>query len=207
MHAEILGPLRLKVLHRIAAPATDQGFYLAGGTSVALQFGHRRSVDFDWFTNQSFNPSVLSASLTKEFPGFEITSSAEGTLHGIFGGVQMSFLYYNYHLLAPLVVWPSVGVQMASLDDLGAMKLAAVSQRTAKKDFVDVYALIERHQRLTGLLELYHTKYQIKDSIHVLYGLMAAEQADLQPMPKMYWNLSWKTVKTSIFQWVKEIAP
>jgi hypothetical protein len=121
---------------------TAQQFYLGGGTALAIHLGHRRSVDFDWFTQEHItDPLRLAQDLNDQGIVFVTRSIERGTLHGSVSGVQVSFLEYRYPLLQPLVAWPMFGCTLASPEDLACMKLSALAQRGAKKDFIDIYAL------------------------------------------------------------------
>jgi hypothetical protein len=188
-------------------PVTQRRFYLAGGTALAAQLGHRRSVDLDWFTEERLvDPLMLGQELREEGVSFVTGQVARGTLHGMVSGVRASFLEYRYPLLEPTVSWPEFECSLASLPDLACMKLSAVSQRGARKDFVDIYALVERYQPLTKLLGLYQQKYSVADIAHVLYGLAYFDDAENERMPKMLWPVNWRTMKKSIQQWVREAA-
>ncbi|NIQ96181.1 MAG: nucleotidyl transferase AbiEii/AbiGii toxin family protein, partial [Desulfuromonadales bacterium] len=74
-----------------------------------------------------------------------------GTLHGTVAGIRVSFLEYRYPLLQPLVPWATYGFSLASLEDLACMKLSAIAQRGAKKDFIDLHALVTSFSSLTRL--------------------------------------------------------
>jgi hypothetical protein len=140
LHREALGRSQRSLLPRLAPLARQQGFYLAGGTALALQLGHRRSVDFDWFREDPIgDPLRLAADLRAAGLRFETDRVEKGTLHGRASGVRVSFLEYGYPLLKPLR--EVEGLRLAALEDIAAMKLAAVAQRGSKKDFVDVFAL------------------------------------------------------------------
>ncbi len=95
---------------------------------------------------------------------------------------------------------------MASLDDLAGMKLAAVAQRGAKKDFIDLFALLEKHRPLNELLSLYQKKFSIRDIGHVLRATTYFDDAERQRMPSMIWGASWLDVKDAIKRQAKEFA-
>jgi hypothetical protein len=140
LHREALGRSQRSLLPRLAPLARQHGFYLAGGTALALQLGHRRSVDFDWFREDPIDdPLRLAADVRAAGLRFETDRVEKGTLHGQASGVRVSFLEYGYPLLRPLR--EVEGLRLAALEDIAAMKLAAVAQRGSKKDFVDVFAL------------------------------------------------------------------
>jgi hypothetical protein len=95
LHREALGRWQRLLLPRLAPLAREHGFYLAGGTGLALQVGHRRSVDFDWFREDPIDdPLRLAADLRAPDFRFETDRVEKGTLHGRASGVRVSFLQY-----------------------------------------------------------------------------------------------------------------
>ena len=200
LHQEVLGRSQRSLLPTLSPFARDQGFYLAGGTGLALQLGHRRSVDFDWFREQPIeDPLRLAAELRTPALRFEIDRVEKGTLHGTARSVRVSFLEYRYPLLMP---WLEVsGLRLASPEDIAAMKLAAVAQRGSKKDFVDVFALGQRFA-LADMLDFYRAKYGLKDVGHVLVALAYFDEADRERLPSLLRRWDWSTMKATIRRWV-----
>lgn len=198
---EALTPTQSRVLHQLG-PAMRR-FYMGGGTAVALHLGHRRSADLDWFTAEGLeDPLRLGQEIRDE--GIRLTTAqvGRGTLH--VSGVRVTFLEYTYPMLEPPVPWADPGCLLASLDDLACMKLAAVTQRGSKKDFVHVYAVGRRHRPLAEMLRLYQRKYSVADIGHVLYGLAYFEEADRERMPRLLWEAN--SIKRTIQAWVREVA-
>jgi hypothetical protein len=106
-------------------------------------------------------------------------------------------------LLGELHTVQELGCQLASLDDLTAMKLAAVSQRGSRKDFLDIYELGIKHASIERMLELYEQKYAVTDIGHVLLGLSYFDDAEQEPMPIVMQDINWGDVKKTIRSWVK----
>ncbi|MBS3920107.1 MAG: nucleotidyl transferase AbiEii/AbiGii toxin family protein [Deltaproteobacteria bacterium] len=182
-------------------------FYLGGGTAIALCLGHRHSIDFDWFSGERIaDPLHLAEDIRDKGSPFVTGQIDRGTLHGTISGIRMSFLEYRYPLLKPLIFYSEDLCQIASLEDLACMKLSAIAQRGSKKDFLDVYALGLRRISLKNMVQLYQKKYSVQDTAHILYGLSFFDDADKERMPKMYWDVDWRTVKKTIQGWVKEIG-
>ncbi len=182
-------------------------FYLAGGTALALTVGHRSSEDFDWFTQNNLDDPFLFASLLRDEGVAFMTEHVEkGTLYGTLDGVRVSFIRYQYPLLQPVTRVEGAYGTIASLDDIACMKLSAVTQRGARKDFVDIYALIESHKPLMTLLQLFKEKYNTNDIASVIYALTYFDDAETEAMPDMRWNVSWEEIKRQIVMWVKEIS-
>ena len=127
-----MGTVQQKVLRQLGPLMDTQRFYLGGGTALAIHLGHRRSVDFDWFTRERIaDPPHLARDLNDQDIAFVTGNIERGTLHGAVSGVQVSFLEYRYPLLQPLVAWPMFGCMLASPEDLACMKLSALAQRGA----------------------------------------------------------------------------
>ncbi len=206
LHEEVLAPRLRTALRSLGPGAESEGFYLAGGTAVALHLGHRRSADLDWFTEHPVGDFLL---LGRRLFGLGIPLAVEavapGTLHGRLHGVRASFFEYRYPLLTPLTRWPECGCALASLDDLACMKLSAIAQRGAKKDFIDLYALAHNHRPLSELLDAYQRKYGILDIAHVIYGLSYFDTADSERTPPLLWNIDWRTAKRAIRGWVAQL--
>jgi hypothetical protein len=131
-----LTSVQIQVLHMVASFVAERQYYLGGGTALAIFLRHRRSLDLDWFTLEGFTDPLVFAQDPREVGiPFSTEQTAPGTLHGQVEGVRVGFLEFHYPLLAPLVHWSDTGANLASLDDLACMKLAAIAQRGLKKDF------------------------------------------------------------------------
>ncbi len=178
LHSEVMPLAQQKVLGKLGPVARNAGFYLGGGTAVAIHIGHRRSVDLDWFTTRKIpDPLQLAASLHSPAYTLEVGATDRGTLHAKADGVLVSFLEYQYPLLSPATDWLQFGCDLASLVDLASMKLAAVAGRGSRKDFVDVFALLRSGLTLDEMLDLYRQKYSTQDIGHVLMSLTFFDEA------------------------------
>lgn len=174
---------------------------------MAIVLGHRHSVDLDWFTAERIDdPARLGRDIRAS--GIQIVPQqvGRGTLHAKVSGVRVSFLEYPYPLLQPAVAWEDYGCLVASLDDLACMKLSALVQRGSKRDFIDLYALGREHKPLPELLELYRRKYAMEDTSNLLYALTYLDDADRERLPRMRWDVDWRTVKRTIQGWVRDLA-
>ena len=204
-HAEVLPANQRAVLEALGSFASSRGFYLAGGTAVALHLGHRSSVDLDWFgESEPADPMALLGALREAVPAVEPCPSAPGTLYARVRGVSVSFLRYRYPLMGPKVAWSEVGCELAPLGDLAAMKLVAIAQRGARRDFVDVAALLAHGLPLSQMLDLYRAKYGTDEVLPVLTGLSYFDDAEAEPQPAMLDGSNWATVKARLRQAVRQ---
>jgi len=206
MHAEVLPPEQQACLRQLGPAATALGFHLIGGTAIAIQLGHRQSVDFDWCTRQfPVEPVNLTATLAGRGVPLAPTSLAYGNVHGSVAGVKVSFLEFAPPLLAPTIEWPEYGCRLAGLADLAAMKLLAVSQRGTKKDFVDVHAL-GGVIPLEAMIDAYCRRFGLSDPGRVLASLCYFDDAEAEPMPTMLSTVDWNVIKADIRREVRAIA-
>src|SRR3989304_3059311 len=129
--------------------------YLAGGTALALQIGHRISVDLDFFTKTDFNEVEISAELAK-LDRFKLERTPYKTILGWIGETRFSLFYYPYPVIDKLI--PYEGVNLLGIKDLSAMKIHALEDRGTKRDFVDIFFLT-KHFSLDQMLEFYDQKY------------------------------------------------
>lgn len=198
----ILTAEQQRLLKVLGPVAEEFGFYLAGGTAVALRLGHRQSEDFDWFAAE---PKVVPELLLPEL-GLAATpmQTSTGTLHCLIENVRVTFLRYRYPMLEDPEQWPAYGCRIASPADLMCMKLSAVSQRGSRKDFVDIYTILQRGASLAAALQDYRRKYGEQDAAPVIYGLAYFDDAEKQPMPKMLIPTKWAQMKTAIQRWTRE---
>ena len=193
MRKEVINKKTERFLSALAQSELVKDFYLAGGTALALQYGHRKSVDLDWFKKESFNTVKLKRDLAA-LGELTINSEERDTLNLDLAGVKLSFLGYPYKLLFPLLHWQ--GIKLADHRDIACMKLDAASSRGSKKDFIDLYFFLQNHS-LSYLLKLFEKKYKnIKyNKLHILKSLTYFTDADSEPMPIMIQGISWREVK------------
>ncbi len=181
-----------------------RNFYLAGGSGAALHLGHRVSEDLDFFTQSDLDTGALTQRL-KRLGEFELQTEAWGTVTGILCGVRVSFFTYAYPLVEP--THKLFGVNVASLADIGLMKLIAISQRGSRRDFVDLFFICQKLP-LERLLALLPRKYSgVNYSLnHILRSLVYFADAEVEPMPRMLRSIRWTAVKRFFESEVKKIA-
>lgn len=193
MHKQVINKKTEQLLKLLTESKIIDNFYLAGGTALALQFGHRKSVDLDWFNKDNFDTQKLREELSK-IGQIIIEAEEKNTLDLILSDVKLTFLGYTYNLLFPLLDYQ--GIKLADYRDIACMKLDAVSSRGSKKDFIDIYFIFQKIS-FNELFELFEKKYnQIKfNRLHILKSLNYFADADKEPMPVMIKDVSWREVK------------
>lgn len=196
-HTAVLSEPQVRVLDAVAPIAQSGGFYLAGGTAVALRFGHRRSEDFDWFAPALKRPEALAGEMRERGLVPDSLELGAGTVNCRILGVKVQFLEFAYPLLAGADEWPEKGIALASVRDAGAMKLLAVAQRGSRKDFVDVYEFLRHGAALPGMLADFRTKFG-SDAMSVVRGLAYFDDAELEPMPEMLVADTWGNIRDTI---------
>jgi hypothetical protein len=185
-------------------PEFLKSFYLSGGTGLSLQIGHRESEDLDFFCSETFNALHLEKEIAA-LGQLTNTELAAGTLNTYVDGVKLQFLEYQYPLLEPFSNWQ--GMQLSSILDIACTKLQTVSMRGSKKDFVDLYFLLDIYS-LPELLEKAKSKYSAVDynQAHILKSLVYFEDAEVQPMPRMIKDVNWDVIKSRMITEVKNIT-
>ena len=173
-------------------------FYLAGGTGLALHLGHRFSVDLDFFSDHpnAVGPDQRSAlRAVLDDPTLEITYDKDSTFVVVWRGVGVSFFRLNlYPLVQPTFLVNNV--HLASVEEIGAMKLAAIINRGTRKDMVDLYFILQQAS-LESIFRVAATKYAKVRSFPVsaLRALSYFDDAESLPMPQMIDKASWSKMK------------
>lgn len=182
-------------LVRVAALPLPAHTYLAGGTAATLHLGHRLSDDLDLFTPEPFEPEVL-VQLIQQAGTFTLERTSWGTILGWLNGVRFSLFHYRYPLLEPCRPLDRLGI--ASLRDIAAMKIAAISDRGARKDFIDLYEICRQRLSLRQTLKLYDRKYGklTVNRLHIYKSLVYFDEAESQQMPVMLKPFRWERLKT-----------
>jgi len=200
LHFETLPVGTLDLLKDLSAHPALQQFSLVGGTALALRFGHRRSIDFDFFTPDSFDVEALANTLSRELPQFATSGMNKGGINASIGDLKVDFVTYRY----PLLAQPEMqdGIRMFSLPDIVGMKLSAITNRGARKDFYDLHALIQ-HLGVDALIDIYRQKYPSHDPMIALRSMIYFDDAEEDADPDLLISKSWEEVKEEICEAVK----
>ncbi|MBI5358581.1 nucleotidyl transferase AbiEii/AbiGii toxin family protein [Candidatus Amesbacteria bacterium] len=197
MFTKAILPDTLRAIQLVSKIPIIQNAYLAGGTALTLQLGHRISIDLDFFTPEAFDEKILASSLG-EFPQFIQEGTAWRTVWGKVGETKFSLFYYKYPLIGDILMFENLC--LASKKDIAAMKIHAVSDRGTKRDFVDLYMLAQEFG-MNEILMFYDDKYGDLDekAYHLIRSLDYFSDAEAEPSdkaPKMLIDLPWEKVRT-----------
>lgn len=200
-HWEGITPEMRRLMENLGRQPFLQRFYLAGGTALSLQIGHRRSVDLDFFSEtdeldeRSRNEIIHSLAVLD----VQVVESAVGNLLVLIDGIRTGFFGYGYPLVGePIVV---ENIRLASLVDIGLMKCDALVSRGSRKDFYDLYYLA-RTMSLGSLLSAGEQKYRLfRDfPLLVLEGMTLFDNADRDAQPVLFEPIGWEEVRAFFIQ-------
>jgi hypothetical protein len=171
----IIQPETFSLIQELQSLEFLKGFYLVGGTSLALQLGHRNSIDIDFFTQNEFDDAALIENLLKNFQ-INIVFAKSNTLIGAINGIKTDFIRHNYPLLRDPIT--EEGITYLSMEDIAAMKLhAIVNSGKRLKDFIDIYFLLE-HFSLKMMLSFYQEKYLHMNQMIALKAINFFDEID-----------------------------
>ena len=175
---------------------------LVGGTALAIQLGHRMSVDLDLFG--CFDHEIITETLKSEsFNEFFVLSDKNFIKHYLINHVKVDIVKYEkYQWLESAVI--ENNIKMAGLKDIAAMKIGAITNRGSKKDFVDLFFLLNIFN-INEILEFYQTKYPDANLMAAILSLTYFEDAEKENMPRMIIHANWEEIKRKIIAVVKKI--
>lgn len=205
MKIDALAPSIRLTFQRLKGLSEIKLFYLAGGSAVALHLGHRFSNDLDFFSEQKFNSIVLSKDL-QAIGTLKTVTLEEDTLLGTLNDVKISFFYLPYKSLFRSINFQ--GIKISDLRDLAVMKLQAIGSRGTRRDFVDLYVILQAKKWGVGqIFKWHHKKYAGADvsPIFLLKSLIYFEDADSDQPLKMISPVGWEMVKKYFHKIVHEV--
>jgi hypothetical protein len=170
------------------------GLNLVGGTSLALQIGHRKSIDLDLFGYFEIDEYHLS-SILGQFDSVKLLNKSANIKTFLINEIKVDFVNYPYHWLEPCQTIN--GIRLATIKDITAMKLSAITGRGTKKDFIDIFSLFD-YFSLAEMLQFYRDKFPDGTEFLVLKSLTYFEDAEKEQIPFMLKEIDWEAVKSKI---------
>lgn len=195
LHEEVLSAETSAAFGCLGTQQSLNAFYLAGGTAAALQLGHRLSLDLDLFSERRWSWESASQALSA-CGKVTVDIQEPGTFVGSVSEVRVSLFHYP-HVLIEEPVPTRFGIPLASLADIGCMKLVAVAQRGSKKDFVDLCHLGAAGYTVRDLMRLLDRKMPgvSFNPLHIIKSLAYFDDADAEPDPIMLVPYEWPAVR------------
>jgi hypothetical protein len=199
LNPHVLDREKVRIIKLQSELVRDRGFFLAGGTGLALRLGHRLSHDLDWFTPERFTGKDLQRRLEAlaEKPTTIVQQSAH-TVRAYYGTLETSFISYNQVPAAPeAVTLAGAKFPLADLEVMAAMKAAAVHDRGARRDFLDIYAITHHPGWSVSRFITHAARVLPLTTKQVALALTYFADADNEPMPHGV-KISWHKVKTEL---------
>jgi hypothetical protein len=205
LHPKVLSRDAWEIVRRLAGDDLLAGWVLAGGTGLALQFGHRYSEDLGLFRPEPFDPQVMLDELAK-IGNVVVQARSSGTLHAVVDGVRVSFLEAQADFLYRGT--PYRGMIVADPSDIAVMKLVAIGGRGSRKDFVDLFFLFRSGVSLDSVFKMLRRRFRAIDynEYHLRKALVYFADAESEPMPNMIRNVEWEDIKGSIVEEVRRLT-
>lgn len=204
LYTQTIQPGALSILKRITNLEAFKSFCLVGGTALALKYGHRTSIDLDFFTHENFDPKILADALQKEFDN-KLELESKNIKWGIFcfiDGVKVDIVRYPHQI----IYQPEIinDIRLYSSQDIAAMKINAILGRGKKKDFWDLAELL-LYFKLEDMIAFHRKKYPSQE---LLIGIPQAityfDDAEESEDPVSLKNQTWESVKKAIQKSVRE---
>jgi len=195
LYQNAVAPITLGLLKEITTLIRLETSGLGGGTALALRFGHRLSVDLDFFTNSPFDTSVLFQQITRNFSSAELLFERNQTMMFSIDDIKVDFILYPFPWLRPFDTIEEI--KLVSVDDIIPMKLQAVSNRNAKKDYWDIAVLLNQYS-LAEMVKIFKAKFPQIDAGFIIHSLTDFEKADSELDPDSYANITWDEIKSRL---------
>ena len=201
LHLETIESNTLELLRKLQSLYIFKNSRLVGGTALALQLGHRKSVDLDLFGTIEITPEEIQE-VCRKAGELEISKVSRNINIFWIDGIKVDCVNYPYGWLDECRVLD--GIRLASVNDIAAMKISAIINRGTKKDFIDLYFLLQK-MSLNHILDLYDQKYPDGSRFIAIKSLTYFEDAEDDPMPFMFNDITWNDVKASIITEVRKL--
>lgn len=204
LHIETIEPRIFSLLNELMKVPSLESFSLVGGTTLALRYGHRSSVDLDLFFHDNFDKSRIVKNL-EEFFKQRFIYKKEHTQFGIFcfiDNIKVDIVHYPHLPIAPVEI--EKGIRLYSSADIAAMKIQAILGRGKKKDFWDLHELL-KHFSLQQIMDWHKLKYPNQMlAISIPHAITYFVDAEESETPVSFKKQTWESIKKSISKIVSD---
>lgn len=202
LHTQTVEPHTLGLLKRLMSDEALNQFNLVGGTALSLQIGHRKSIDLDMFAQSDFDSASLLEHLNEAGYNPNVKYQHKQTLVVEIEGIKVDFIRFRYPFAHNIQVIE--GVRLATIQDIACMKIDAIMGRGKKKDFCDLYFLLQRYS-LEEMMDWYQKMFQHSTVFHIYKSLTWFEDADLDVEIDVFdKKFSWVNAKKAIVRAVEK---
>jgi hypothetical protein len=197
LHKEAVNKDLIEVAQKLSSFSELAGFRLVGGTAAALQIGHRMSIDIDFFSNEKVNKQRIVNLLNTTFPGIQVFIGIDNIRTNI-RGVRVE-LYDGWHTPFKTDALIAEGMRIATLNDIAAFKLEAITERREKKDYIDLHFMFKMVGEINILNDFknYNPHISMKSILFAL-GEVNEAQINKSVMPEMLLPINWDEIKNSM---------
>lgn len=195
LQTKAVSPATLGLLKRINEIEGFEHFCLVGGTNLALRYGHRMSVDLDFFSKEKFDSNQIVSAISRYFRHFELIFQKNQTLIFNVEGIRVAFVQYPFEWLNSFEIID--GIRFADVEDLIPMKIQGIENRKSKKDFWDIACLLDQFS-LPEMFHIMQRKVPFIDIGHLIHSFTYFEEADLQPDPVALNDWTWELIKEKL---------
>jgi hypothetical protein len=192
----IIAPKTFQLIQELQKLPELEGFYLVGGTALALQLGHRNSIDIDLFTKNDFNEDHILNKLESLYEVKEIFRR-KNTIIALVNNIKTDFIRHAYPYIVPPIM--EEGITFLAKEDIAAMKLHTIIQSGKRlKDFIDIYFLLQQVS-MKQLIGFFEKKYSYTNPMVALKAVNFFGDIDesIDP-PKLLNPLPLKEIKNRI---------
>jgi len=202
LYTETVDAKTLDLIKKLMNDKELRDFNLVGGTALSLQIGHRKSIDVDLFSQKGFDALALKNHLEKEY-GAIIRMNIGSSIKAEIGDVKLDIMAHQYPLVKPVL--KSEGIRLVSLEDIGAMKINAISGNgTRVKDFIDMHSLLE-YKNLKELIAAFVNKYPDVSESMAIESLKYFRDVDFDVVEKkLMKDFNWSKVTERLENAVKQ---
>ena len=193
LRKETVSESALELLKTLMEDEFLENFFLVGGTALALQIGHRISIDFDLFTLTPFDEKEMLSSLEERYQ-FQMDFLSRNTLKGSIRGIKVDLITHKYPLVKPLIEIEHI--RIAASEDIAAMKLNAITGNgTRLKDFIDI-AYLSSSLTLSRMIDAYEEKYATRNPAIVIKALDYYNDINFnEPIEMLKEKYKWEDIK------------